>query len=672
MPYSIQNIAEITGAEASFVNEGALIEYLLIDSRKIVFPQTSLFFAISGPRRDGHQFLKEVYDRGVRNFIVREDPGGLEGANILQVPDVLTALQGLAARHRAKFSIPVIGVTGSNGKTIVKEWLYQLLQQDHNIVRSPRSYNSQIGVPLSIWQMSAQHTLGIFEAGISTVDEMQRLARVIQPTAGIFTNLAEAHREGFENNRQKALEKAMLFKHVQALVFCKEALLPSLAPDTVDQVLFAPGTGFFSWSRETEATLRILAEEKNPKQTKVTARFAGNSIVTTIPFTDRVSVDNAITCWCVLLQMQYSQPVINERMLKLEAVDMRMQLKKGINNCYLLNDSYSNDTASLDLAVDHLQQQAGTQRTTLILSDILQSGQDEEILYHDIAEQLAVRGINRLIGIGPAISRQAAIFTAIPGAEIATAFYASTDEFLHQVSTQQFRDEYILLKGARVFEFERISNWLEQKVHQTVMEIDLSAMVHNLKEYQRFLKPATRLMAMVKAFSYGSGSAEIARLLQFHKVDYLAVAYADEGVELRKAGISLPIMVMNTDEAAYDALVNYDLEPEVYSFHIYRTLHTYLRQQGIQQFPVHIKFNTGMHRLGFEVADAGAIASLLKTGHTMAVNSVFSHLAASEDPELDAFTQKQVMLFDKACEVVQQQLDYPFLRHIANSAAIIR
>jgi alanine racemase len=666
--YTVEHIALIIHAEP-LVENPATIKYLLIDSRKIVFPHTSLFFAISGPRRDGHGFIKEVYERGVRNFVVRKgfDGSAYTGAVFLEVDNVLTALQQLATYHRKQFTIPVIGITGSNGKTIVKEWLYQLLQKDHNIVRSPRSYNSQIGVPLSVWQMNEQHTLGIFEAGISTVNEMKHLAAIIQPTAGVFTNLANAHSEGFVDDKQKAIEKSILFQDVGSLVFGRESLQHALSPDTKDKTLFNKDIQFFSWSRDKEATLTIISEEVKQKHTVLAAGYGGKQISITIPFTDRISIDNAITCWCVLLQMNYAEKIIQERMLQLEPVDMRMQLKKAVNNCYLLNDSYSNDLSSLELAIAYLKQQSGSQPTTLILSDILQSGQSEETLYRSVAAQLSQHGITRLIGIGPAIVHHHDLFK-----NSNAVFYTSTEDFLSQVSTQHFKDEYILLKGARVFEFERISHWLEQKVHQTVMEIDLSAMVHNLKEYQKQLRPATKMMAMVKAFSYGSGSTEVARVLQFHKVDYLAVAYADEGVELRKAGISLPIMVMNADDAGFDSLVTYALEPEIYSFPVYKAFHAFLDQQGIQQFPVHIKFNTGMNRLGFEPTDAKTLGQLLKQNKTMAVRSVFSHLVASESATHDGFTQQQVHLFEEACGAIQSELKYTFLKHIANSAAIFR
>lgn len=672
MEYSIQDIAKIIHAELTLSNETA-IAYLLIDSRKIVFPQSSLFFAISSPRRDGHQFVKEVYERGVRNFVVKKgfNFSGYANANFLQVTEVVDALQQLATHHRSRFSIPVIGITGSNGKTIVKEWLNQLLQADYNIVRSPRSYNSQIGVPLSIWQMNEQHTLGIFEAGISTINEMSKLATIIQPTKGVLTNIAEAHSQGFENNRQKAIEKLQLFAKVESIVFGKETLQATILPDSEGKYLFQNNCNYFSWSRETNATLQILSEEKEESITVIYAKFSNETVFIKIPFTDRISIDNAITCWCVLLQMNYESAVIQKRMMLLEPIEMRMQLKKAINNCFLLNDSYSNDLSSLDLAIEYLQQQAGNHKTTLVLSDILQSGQSEETLYKAIATQLSIRGINRLIGIGPAISKYQFLFKEI-SAKLITSFYESTDGFLQQTGTQQFKEEYILLKGARIFEFEKISAWLEQKVHQTVMEINLSALVYNLKEYQNLLKPLTKLMAVVKAFSYGSGSAEVARVLQFHKVDYLAVAYADEGVELRKAGISLPIMVMNADKATFDTLITFNLEPEIYSFPIYHAFHYYLLQQGILQFPIHIKFNTGMNRLGFEVNEAIDLGVLLYQNKTMAVKTVFTHLTASENPDHDAFTKHQVDLFINACKILQENLNYTFIKHLANSSAISR
>ncbi|MDE3236213.1 MAG: bifunctional UDP-N-acetylmuramoyl-tripeptide:D-alanyl-D-alanine ligase/alanine racemase [Bacteroidota bacterium] len=660
MPYSIQHIATVLQV-TSIIHTDAVIEHLLIDSRRIVFPQSSLFFALHGPRRDGHQFIKDVYDRGVKNFVVEKnfDYNPFPNANFLLVDDVQEALQKLAAHHRATFNLPVIGITGSNGKTIVKEWLNQLLQEDHRIVRSPRSYNSQVGVPLSVWQINNQHTLGIFEAGISTTGEMEKLEKIIQPTIGILTNIGEAHREGFANDNEKAKEKSRLFTHCQQVVYC-----PDYIPVAVQL-----NVKLFSWSRkDNNASLFISKEEKEHNATKVHFTYKSQPYQLTIPFVDAASVDNCLTCCSVMLLLNYQVETIQQRILQLQPVEMRLQLKKGNNNCTLINDSYSNDLSSLGIALDYLKQQAGGKSTTVILSDILQSGIPDDLLYQQVAAELVQRNIKRMVGIGESISRHAALFANISN----TSFYLGTEQFITSNTTHLFKDEFVLLKGARVFAFERISNWLEQKVHQTILEINLSAIAHNLKEYQKKLLPQTKLMAMVKAFSYGSGSAEVARVLQFHKVDYLAVAYTDEGVELRQAGISLPIMVMNADEAGFDALVEYNLEPEIYSWNMYRSFHHYLSQQGITAFPVHLKVNTGMNRLGFEFTEGNTVGAALQADNTMVVQSVFSHLAASEAPEFDAFTKEQAERYRQFCNDLTQHITYPFIKHIANSAGIFR
>jgi alanine racemase len=673
LSYSLQHIARVIQADEIPSVERTIL-HLLTDSRKLVFADATLFFAIEGPRRDGHDFITELYERGLRSFVVQQNKvltDKFPQAVFLVVPDVLKALQTLAAYHRTQFNIPVIGITGSNGKTIVKEWLYQLLHTEEQIVRSPRSYNSQIGVPLSVWQLNSTHSLGIFEAGISQQGEMGALQKIIQPTIGVWTNIGAAHAEGFNNEQEKAEEKARLFTEVDSLVYCKDAIGASFNPADRQKGLFKNTVQLIAWSRVGEADLVIRSEEQTQQKTLISAVWQSKNIQVSIPFADRISIDNAITCWCVLLLKGYDHEFIEQRMLLLEAVDMRMQLKKAVNNCYLLNDSYSNDTASLELALDFLLQQAGKNKTTLILSDILQSGEPPEELYPAIVQQLAKRGVSRLIGIGSAITTQQTAL-ANNAADIQIDCYDSTQTFLQTASLNQFRDEYILLKGARVFSFERISQWLEQKVHQTVMEVNLTAMAHNLKAYQQFLAPSTRLMAMVKAFSYGSGTAEVARILQFHKIDYLAVAYADEGVELRKAGISLPIMVMNVDEAGFDAMIQYNLEPEIYSFGIYNSFHQFLEKQAVSQYPVHIKFNTGMNRLGFEITEAEQLAEMINRQGTMAVKSVLSHLAASENTLLDHFTKVQVNRFKEAIAVVQRILGYPFLKHIANSAGIFR
>jgi alanine racemase len=656
LSYTIQHIASIIKS-TSENDSDAEIEHLLIDSRKIIFPETSLFFALHSNRRDGHEFIKEVYERGVRNFVIDTnfDTTNFPNADFLKVENTLKALQNLVAYHRSQFNIPVIGITGSNGKTIVKEWLYQLLSADYNIVRSPRSYNSQIGVPLSAWQMNNQHTLAIFEAGISTVNEMEHLQKIIQPTIGVLTNIGNAHDEGFTGSTQKLNEKIKLFANTQ-LVIGRDIDLKGNAECK-------------TWGNGNENYFVIKSTQQNKSNTIVELDFQNQQLNFSIPFIDSASLENAITCICLMLQLNYSFTIIQDRIQKLQPVEMRMQLKKAINNCSVLNDSYSNDISSLSIALDYLKQQSGNNNTTVILSDILQSGLQDEILYKQVAAELHQRNIHRLIAIGEQLHKHKYLFEQ---AVSQTVFYLSVEDFLQQTTTHHFKDEFILLKGARVFAFERISKWLEQKVHQTVMEINLSAMAHNLKAYQNYLQPSTKLMAMVKAFSYGSGTAEVARLLQFHKVDYLAVAYADEGVELRKAGISLPIMVMNTDEAGFDALIEYNLEPEIYSFGMYEAFHYYLQQQAITQFPVHIKLNTGMNRLGFDEADVMSIAILLKQHNTMMVKSVFSHLTSSEVAEHDDFTLQQAESFQQSCTFIQNCLGYSFIKHVANTAGIFR
>ena len=659
-------------------NEAGTIEHILTDSRKLLFPSSSLFFALSGPRRNGISFVDELYQKGVRSFVIEEKISqerrlSFAGANFLLVTDVLRSLQLLAAFHRKQFTLPVIGITGSNGKTIVKEWLYQLLQTNFNIVRSPKSYNSQIGVPLSIWQINTIHELGIFEAGISHADEMQWLEKMIAPRIGVFTNIGDAHSEGFLNIRQKINEKLKLFLHSEVLIFNADNPDVNNAVNTfAANVRSADNFQLFSWSRNTKATLQITSIEKGQGYTVISALDHRDAAIDhvvqiKIPFTDEASIENAVNCWCLLLYLQLPDTFIAEKMGQLRSVEMRLELKKGINNCAVINDSYSADINSLTIALDFLVQQQQHPNRTLILSDILQSGKSGRQLYAAVADILEQKKINRFIGVGPEIAAQRAVFKNIPN----TIFFSSTAEFKQAFYTLHFNNETILLKGARVFEFEQLSHLLEEKVHQTVMEINLDAITHNLKQYQQLLHPGVKVMAMVKAFSYGSGSFEIANLLQFHKVDYLAVAYTDEGVELRKAGITLPIMVMNAEEITYDLMVQYNLEPELFSFSIFSGFQHYLQQSGIVNYPVHIKLDTGMHRLGFEAKDILSLAEMLKAS-SFKVQSVFSHLVGSDTAALDEFTQTQADVFLQSCTALQQATGYSFLRHIGNTAAIHR
>lgn len=670
--YSITQISSIINATLSGKDDGLMIEHILLDSRKLLFAGQSVFFALDGKRWQSSLFIDDLYKQGVRCFVVDENFSNKKineyaGAAFLQVQDVLHALQLLTAWHRKQYSMPVIGITGSNGKTIVKEWLYQLLQYDYNIIRSPKSYNSQIGVPLSVWQINNHYNLAIFEAGISLPGEMEKLEKIIAPGIGIITNIGDAHSEGFTSLSQKIQEKLKLFVHSKLLIY--GSINTKLDKEVVEfKKNSATGLKLFTWGNRQTDTLQVLKTGTSSNQSTIQANYKDQVFEFTIPFTDAASVENALTCCCLLLDMGISTKDIAGRMLQLRPVEMRLQLKQGINNCSVINDSYSADINSLTIALNFLQHQQQHNKRTVILSDILQSGKKSQALYAEVAAMLEQKNINRFIGIGPHISEQQQAFKNIKE----TSFFISTSEFKQQFRNQQFSNETILLKGARVFEFEQISYLLEKKRHQTVLEVNLNAITHNLNTYKQMLAPGVKLMAMVKAFSYGSGSFEIANLLQFNRVDYLAVAYTDEGVELRKAGISLPLMVMNTEEITFDALVENNLEPELFSFGIMKNFAAYLINAGITNYPVHIKLDTGMHRLGFTQHDIDALCELLKDSPVFKIQSVFSHLAASDSVLHDGFTAAQAASFTGSCNKIKTAIGYNFIRHIANTSAIHR
>ncbi len=688
MKYSLGHIARIIDADNAdelarlgFLPDTALaklgsedgsdhiVEHLLLDSRKVYSPAGSLFVALKGPRRDGHQFIPELYRKGVRNFVISEpvEQESYPEAVFLQVYDTLAALQSLVAHHRQQFSIPVIGITGSNGKTIVKEWLYQLLSDDYHIIRSPKSYNSQIGVPLSVWPMNEQHELGIFEAGISEQGEMLRLEKMIRPTIGVLTNIGEAHSDGFIDAEHKFREKVILFRNCETVVG-RQADFEGQG-DVVE--MLGDKIRLRTWGEGEENDFSVKNIDRKTSETGISILYNAAVNKFSIPFTDDAAVENAITCYCVLLQLGISPDSIAQRMTRLHPVNMRLELKKGINQCAVINDSYSADISSLEIALNFLDQQSPGKNKTVILSDFLHSSLPADELYGQIAEKLRRHEVNRIIGIGENISAYLMLHLPHPDGYNA-AFYSSTSQFIDEFRSSQFKEEAILVKGARLFGFERIVQLLEQQVHQTVLEINLSSIAHNLKEYQKILKPSTKVMAMVKAFAYGSGGAEIAGILQYHKVDYLGVAYADEGVELRKAGIRLPVMVMNPDENAFEKITEHSLEPELYSFGLLDSFDSFLQQEGLKQYPVHIEIETGMNRLGFPVNEMNKLAEVLRSTSSYKVMSVFSHLAASEEAANDAFTLQQYALFTKAADDLQKQTGYNFIRHIANSAAAIR
>jgi alanine racemase len=668
MNYRFSDIARILHA-APPAADGP-VQHLLIDSRNTAQTEAAVFFAIRGERHDGHSFIADLYARGIRFFVVSEmpDTAAFPDAGFIRVANTLNALQDLAAHHRQQFHFPVIAITGSNGKTIVKEWLWQLLRDDYRIVRSPKSYNSQVGVPLSVWQMSEEHTLGIFEAGISRTGEMHRLQKILRPDVALLTNIGPAHDENFTSREEKTHEKLKLLEGAAFIISGKD--------DAATYTLLSSGEGAtsqrFSWSRKTKATLQLADIKRDGHETELKGVYDHRFITIRIPFTDEASIENAIHCWCVLLHFGISDETIAARMKQLTPVAMRLEMKEGVSNCSVINDSYNSDLGSLSVALDFLNQQQQHPKRTLILSDILQSGRNETQLYGEVAALLQAKGINRIIGIGSAISSQQHLFQVQE-----KQFFATTRDFLAGFHVSQFHDETILIKGARPFGFEAISKVLQQKAHETVLEIDLNAVVHNLNYFRSRIHPGTKIMAMVKAFSYGSGSFEIANVLQYHRVDYLAVAYADEGVELRRAGITLPLMVMNPEEQSYETMIRYQLEPEIFSFRILQLFDEVARRYRQRHpetppVPVHIKLDTGMRRLGFEAEEMNELVVRLRNTKDLVVRSVFSHLAASDEAEHDGYTNAQIKTFIAMSDVLRSHFTQPVFRHILNSAGIVR
>ena len=667
MSYTIEHIASWLSTN-SVIKTPAHIAHLLTDSRRLIYPDTSLFFAITTGQNDGHLYVEELMQRGVFNFVVKTnfDTSAFPNANFLKVNDVLVALQIIATHHRAQFTYPVIGITGSNGKTIVKEWLNQLLANRYHIIRSPRSYNSQIGVPLSVWEMEKKHQLAIFEAGISQKGEMEVLANMIQPTIGILTSIGTAHQEGFESEAEKRNEKWKLFQNAQVII----APLSELALDDNDVTHHSGCPSVITWCRSGAATLKIQSETIIQGHTHLQANYLGADLQLVVPFTDLISVNNTITCLLTLLHLQVPMSEIQESINQLRHLDMRMQIKKGIQHCYILNDSYSNDVHSLQLALTYATQQAGALPITLILSDVAQFNQDA-VQYDQLLQQLAVFPIKKLIAIGPHLAKALQKHKGLHNKGVHVISFDTTQQFIHQMDIYSFKEEFILIKGARVFELEKINELLQLQVHKTMAEINLTTLVDNYKKIKTVVGPKVKMMAMVKAFGYGSGSVEVARILQFHHVDYLSVAYADEGVALRQAGIHLPIMVMNVDETTFDTLVKYHMEPEIFSFTQYQQFNEYIKNQAISNFPIHIKLNTGMNRLGFDMDTIENLCDLLKSNSQLKVQTIFSHLSASGNKSLENFTHQQLNLFNTAAAKIETVLGYTTLKHIANSDAIL-
>ncbi|MDO9153227.1 MAG: bifunctional UDP-N-acetylmuramoyl-tripeptide:D-alanyl-D-alanine ligase/alanine racemase [Paludibacter sp.] len=662
----LNKIAQIIGTDNKNIAD-VEINWLFTDSRTLTFPGESLFFAICTSRNDGHKYIAELYRQQLRYFVVSKiypEFSEMSDAVFIVVKNTLDALQKVVEQHRKNYNIPVIGITGSNGKTVVKEWLYQLIHNEYSIVRSPRSYNSQIGVPLSVWALNENTQLAIFEAGISEPHEMEKLQPIIDPSIGIFTNLGDAHQENFHSLKEKCDEKLKLFKNAQVLIYNSDHKLVDIS------VIQSEFKGkIFSWGTGEKCVLQVTELKKRADKTTVSLRYKHENFKVDILFTDNASIENALQCVAAMLYLNYSFEEISHRLLQLETVAMRLEVKEGNHNCLIINDSYNSDLNSIVIALDFLHQQATSKKLfrTLILSDILQSGLSSNELYKNVAKLIKRKNIQKIIGIGPEISKHAEKFSFITN-----SFFDDTEHFLQSTLIRDFNNEIILLKGSRKFHFEDISAKLEMISHETILEVNLNALVENLNYFRSRLRPETQVVCMVKAFAYGSGAVEVARTLQHHRCNYLAVAVADEGVELRREGIRIPIMVMNPEKNSFGLIFDYNLEPEIYNFRLLDAFVTAAERLGITDYPVHIKIDSGMHRLGFEKNDVMLLVDRLKNQQQVKVRSVFSHLAGADEARFDTFTMQQASVFTQCADIISAAFPHHIMRHLLNSAGIER
>ncbi len=659
--YTIQQIAEIVGGTVYGTSHSDKILYLVIDSRKIIFPGSSIFFAVKGPHHDGHQYIQKAIESGIQHFII-SDPVIMDqhpGCCFILVKDTLSALQKLAGHHREQFNIPIVGIVGSNGKTIVKDWLSHILSAPYNVCKNPKSYNSQVGVPISVWNLQPENEIGIFEAGISEKGEMQKLEPIIRPTIGIFTNIGTAHEENFANISEKISEKLLLFKGAECIVLRND----DPAIEAMVKELY-PRKKVISWGSGNTSHYHV-SFIKTHGNTEIFITSGDENFSFTIPFTDPASLENAIHVFITAKYIGIDTALMVEQMKLLPRINMRLSFKTGKNNCFIIDDTYSNDFDSFKIAVDSLDSLYQFDKKTIILSDIAQSKTKKEELYKNISDILQQKKVSRIIGIGTEIGEYKQVFPD------GSHFFNNAGDFLNHLSQFNFHNEAILVKGARIFEMEKIVTRLENKVHDTILEVNLNAMVHNLNYYRKHIPAGTRIMAMVKASGYGTGTHEIAHILNFHHIDYLAVAYADEGIELRNHGIKLPIMVMNAEATSYELLVERKLEPVIYNFENLTQLLEHKKNSGSIP-PVHIEIDTGMHRLGFNPDTIKTLLDILKKEKEVHIKSIFSHLAASDEPEMDEFTLQQIELFKKISSEVEKTIGKPVLKHIANSAGASR
>lgn len=643
------------------------VRQVLTDSRRLSFPEDTVFFALKSLKNDGHRYIPELFAKGVRVFVVDHLPQVHRGkATFIVVRDTLEALQLAAADWRSKFKLPVLGITGSNGKTVVKEWIYEVLESEFRIVRSPRSYNSQVGVPLSLFHIRKSHQLGVFEAGISQVGEMERLERMIHPEWGIFTNIGDAHQEHFPDRETKLNEKLNLFERSKHLIYsCDDEMVYN----AIQSRYGSSAIKLVAWGRNAEvADLLILNQSENEEGTKLELKWKSSQMVVNLPFTDKASIENAMHALTFALAFGVGAKVLVDAIKRLSPVAMRLELKRAHRGSMLINDAYNSDLQSVRIALDFMRTQQQHQRKVVILSDLEQTGLEAKALYKQLAQMLEERSISMLIGIGEKITAHSSFFN------MPSYFYSSTSNFLSELPIYDLANSLILLKGARHFEFEDIAHLFEERAHESVLEINLSAIAHNLNYYRKLLRPETKIMTMVKAFGYGAGYQQIANVLEYHNVDWLAVAYADEGVELRKSGIQSRIMIMNPSEESFDQVLEYNLEPEIYSFGTLRAFHRAVQHQtkghAMNAVPIHIKVETGMHRLGFEASDMGKLVDEVLAMPGLRVATVFSHLAASDDPKEEKFTRGQIAKLNAAANELIEGLGYPVLKHILNSSGI--
>lgn len=642
------------------------ISEIVTDSRTFFKGHNAVFFALVGPTNNGHNYIANLQKKGMQVFVVSDETVINKNAAFIWVKNTKVALQKLAAFNRQKYNYPVIGITGSNGKTIIKEWLHDILSPDLKIIRSPKSYNSQVGVPLSVLLMDDSYELGIFEAGISQPDEMQNLANIISPDIGILTNIGDAHQKNFRSFEEKLGEKIKLFKHCKKLVICADK---ELITEQTNAFCKKHSIETINWSLKGKKAAIQYSIRSKTNFTIISAKVNETKHTFQISFTDDSAIENACHCFATLVAMQLNIENFVSRFEKLQPIAMRLEIKQGINNCLLINDYYNSDLNSLTIALSVLKQQAAKEHLykQLILSDIQQSGIPRNKLYKKVNQLLIEWGIDKMIGIGPDIMAHKNSFT------VNTEFYKKRSDFKRAFSRNKFSSSAILIKGARQFEFEKVSGLLQQKAHQTVLEINLNALIHNLNTFRNLLQAKTKIMVMVKAFSYGSGDVEIARLLQYQNISYLAVAVADEGVQLRNAGITTPIIVMNPEQDSFQNIIDFRLEPNIYSFDLLQRFTKTVSRNAIRNYPIHLKIDTGMNRLGLKSdVDIQNVISAIKSSNTLKVESVFSHLAGSDEVDLDEFTKLQFLQFEKVFELFSSSFPYKIDRHILNSAGIER